>query len=259
MAERVLYFGDGNGSAKYGSTAKAGIQTVANQYLFAYGSSGGTGLAQQSGDQSFVTVLNPGTSPLSATVVAQFFDVNGKSLGTASIAVAPGTRQTINANAVVHNTSGVYATLLTSTSPFVAEKPQYYGGSPNAGTHPGVAPSGAPAGVKSAAFPDLSLTDPAGAAQQQTVFLYNPTTAPITVTATYYSTNGSKSVAYAVAASSITTVNVNTDAAGLPAGALGATFVVTSAGANDSFVATNIANSADGRSYTGTQGSLPAQ
>lgn len=259
MAERVLYFGDGSGSAKYGSTAKAGLQTVANQYLFAYGSAGGTGLTQQQGDQSFVTVLNPGTSPISATVVAQFFDATGNSLGTASIAVAPGTRQTINANSVVHNTASVYSTLLTSTSPFVAEKPQYYGGSPNVGTHPGVAPSGAPAGVTSAAFPDLSLTDPAGAAQQQTVFLYNPTTAAITVTATYYSANGSKSVVYPVSAKSIATVNVNTDAAGLPAGSLGATFAVTSAGANDSFVATAIANSADHRSYTGTQGSLPAR
>lgn len=260
MAERVLYFGDGNGSAKFGSTAKAGLQTVANQYLFAYGSAGGSGLAQRPGDQSYVTILNPGTSPIPATVVAQFYDATGKSLGTASVTVAAGTRQTIDANAATKNTSGIYATVLTSSSPFVAEKPQYFGGSPNTGTHPGVAPSGAPAGVKSAAFPDLSLTDPTGKAQQQTVFLYNPTTAAITVTATYYASNGTtKGVAYAVPASSITTVNVNTDAASLPAGALGATFAVTSGGANDSFVATNIANSSDGLSYTGNQGALPAQ
>src|SRR5205807_8954853 len=71
MAERVLYWGDGNGSAKYGSTAKAGLQSVANQYLFAYGSAGGAGLPQRSGDQSFVPVLNPGVAPSSATVVAQ--------------------------------------------------------------------------------------------------------------------------------------------------------------------------------------------
>lgn len=260
MAERVLYFGDGNGSAKFGSTAKAGLQTVANQYLFAYGSAGGSGLAQRPGDQSFVTILNPGTSPIPATVVAQFYDVAGKSLGTASVSVAAGTRQTIAADAAVNNTASIYATVLTSSSPFVAEKPQYFGGSPNVGTHPGVAPSGAPAGVKSAAFPDLSLTDAAGHAQQQTVFLYDPTTAPITVTATYYASNGTtKAVSYGVAASSITTVNVNSDAGSLPAGALGATFVVTSSGANDSFVATNIANTSDGLSYTGNQGALPAQ
>ncbi len=259
MAERVLYFGDGDGSAKYGSTAKAGIQTVGNQYIFAYGSAGGTGLAQRPGDQSFATILNPGVSPVSATVVAQFYDATGKSLGSSSIAVAPGTRETINANAAVSNTASIYATILTSASPFVAEKPQYFGGSPNIGTHPGVAPTGAPAGVKSAAFPDLSLSDVAGQAQQQTVFLYNPTTAPIAVTGTYYSTSGVKSQAYTVPANNIVTVNVNADAAGLPAGALGATFAVTSSGANDSFVATNIANTADGRSYTGNQGALPAQ
>lgn len=259
MAERVLYFGDGDGSAKYGSTAKAGIQTVGNQAIFAYGSAGGTGLAQHPGDQSFATILNPGASPVSATVVAQFYDATGKSLGSSSIAVAPGTRETINANGAVSNTASIYATILTSASPFVVEKPQYFGGSPNIGQHPGVAPTGAPAGVKSAAFPDLSLADAAGQAQQQTVFLYNPTTAPITVTGAYYSTNGAKSQVYTVPAGNIVTVNVNADAAGLPAGALGATFTVTSGGANDSFVATSIANTTDGRSYTGNQGALPAQ
>lgn len=262
MAERVLYFGDGSGSAKYGSTAKAGIQTTANQYLFAYGSAGGSGLAQQPGDQSYVTVLNPGTSPVSATVLAQFYDATGHSLGTTSVQVAPGTRQTINANTVVHNTGGIYSTVLTSSSPFVAEKPQYIGGNPNVGTHPGVAPSGTPAGVKSAAFPDLSLTDALGQQEQQTVFLYNPAgtgTTPITVTATYYGTNGGKTVDYSVPAGSIVTVNVNTDAGSLGTGPIGATFAVTSGGANDSFVATNVANTADGRSYTATQGSLAAQ
>jgi len=259
MAERVLYFGDGDGSAKYGSTAKAGIQTVGNQYIFAYGSAGGTGLAQSPGDQSFVTVLNPGTSPVSSTIVAQFYDALGRNIGSTSLAVAPGTRETLNANQAVSNTASIYATVLTSASPFVAEKPQYFGGSPNAGAHPGVAPTGAPAGVKSAAFPDLNLVDAAGQAEQQTVFLYNPTTAPIAVTGTYYSGNGSKSQVYNVPAGNIVTVNVNTDAAGLPAGALGATFTVTSTGANDSFVATNIANTTDGRSYTGNQGALPAQ
>jgi len=259
MAERVLYFGDGDGSAKYGATAKAGLQTVGNQVIFAYGSAGGTGRAQQAGDQSFVTVLNPGASPVSATVVAQFYDAAGKSLGSTSLAVGPGSRETLNANQVVSNTASIYATILTSASPFVAEKPQYYGGSPNIGTHPGVAPTGAPAGVKSAAFPDLSLSDAAGQAQQQTVFLYNPTTAPIAVTGAYYSGAGSTSQVYTIPAGSIVTVNVNTDAAGLPAGALGGTFTVTSTGAGDSFVATNIANTADGRSYTGDQGALPVQ
>ncbi|MCA1598266.1 MAG: hypothetical protein LC769_04470, partial [Chloroflexi bacterium] len=156
----------------------------------------GLGRAQRPGDQSFVTVLNPGTSPVSAAVVAQFYDALGRNIGSTSLAVAPGTRETLNANQAVSNTASIYATVLTSASPFVAEKPQYFGGSPNAGAHPGVAPTGAPAGVKSAAFPDLNLVDAAGQAEQQTVFLYNPTTAPITVTGAYYSGNGSKSQVY---------------------------------------------------------------
>lgn len=254
MAERVLYFGDGTGSAKYGSTAKAGIQTLANQYYFAYGSAGGSGLAQRKGDQSYVTILNPDLTTTRATVVAQFYTASGHLLGATSVDVAPRTRQTINANAIVGNTSSIYATVLTSASPFVAEKPQYFGGDPNSGAHPGVAPSGTPGGIKSVSFPDLSLTSALGEPQQQTVFLYNPTANPVTVAATYVSAGASKIVSYTLAPSTVTTVNVNGDAASLGAGVLGATFTVASNGVGDAFVAADIANTADGRSYTGTQG-----
>lgn len=254
MAERVLYFGNGDGSAKFGSTASPGVQTAASQYVFAYGSSGGTGLAQSAGDQSFITVLNPNTASNSTTVTAQFYDTKGNLIGTASTTVAGGTRQTIRINSVLKNYVGIYSTVLSASSPFVAEKPQYYGGSPNDAQHPGVALSGITTGVSSASFPDLSLSSLTGAAQQQTIFLYNPTTSPIVVTGTYYSAGGAtKTVSYNVAASNIATVNVNSDAASLPTGALGATFSVSSG----SFVATEIGNTTDGLSYTGTQG-VPA-
>lgn len=88
MTERVLYFGSGGGSGKFGSTAKAGIHTLAGRYYFAFGSAGGSGLAQRPGDQSFVTVLNPDVSTAPATVTAQFFDAGGHSLGTTSVVVA---------------------------------------------------------------------------------------------------------------------------------------------------------------------------
>lgn len=254
MAERVLYFGAGDGSAKFGSTSKAGIQTLSTQYYFAFGSAGGTGLAQRSGDQSFVTVLTPDLATASAKITAQFFDAAGHGLGSTSVEVAPGTRQTINVNKVIGSTSTVYATVLSSSTPFVAEKPQYFGGSPNEGMHPGVAPSGMPPGLKSVALPDLSLIGAAGEPRQQTVFLYNPTASTVTVVGTYYSGSGNKAVTYVLPPGRITTINVNNDAAGLPAGSLGAVFTVTSTGASDSFVATNIANTSDGHSYTGTQG-----
>jgi len=118
--------------------------------------------------------------------------------------------------------------------------------------------AGAPAGATSTVFPDLSLVNGSGAQVQQTVFLHNPTTAPITVTGTYYTDRGSMSVDYEIPTGGITTVDVNRDAAGLRARSLSGTFVVSSEGAKDSFVATNVANTLDGRSYTGTQGSLPA-
>jgi len=78
------------------------------------------------------------------------------------------------------------------------------------------------------------------------------------VTGTYYTDHGSMSTDYDVAAGGITTVDVNRDAASLRARSLSGTFVVSSEGSKDSFVATNVANTLDGRSYTGTQGSLPA-
>ncbi len=258
MAERTLYFGDGQGSGKFGSTAQAGVMTAGNQYLFAYGSTGGNGLAQRTDDRSEIVVLNPGLSPMSSTVEAQFTDDLGRTLGVTSVVVGPGTRQTIDANAVVGDTSRIYSTLLTSSSPFVAEKAQYLGGPAAAGAYPGFAVAGAPAGATSAVFPDLSLVNGSGAQLQQTVFLHNPTSSPITVTGTYYTDHGSMSTDYDVAAGGITTVDVNRDAASLRARSLSGTFVVSSEGSKDSFVATNVANTLDGRSYTGTQGSLPA-
>ncbi len=258
MAERTLYFGDGLGSGKFGSTAQAGIMTAGNQYMFAYGSAGGNGLAQRTDDQSEIVVLNPGVSPMSSTVEAQFTDDLGRTLGVTSVVVGPGARQTVDANAVVRDTSRIYSTLLTSSSPFVAEKAQYLGGPAAAGAYPGFTVAGAPAGATSTVFPDLSLISGSGAQLQQTVFLHNPTSSPITVTGAYYTDHGSISVDYDVAAGGITTVDVNKDAAGLRARSLSGAFVVSSEGPKDSFVATNVANTLDGRSYTGTQGSLPA-
>lgn len=258
MAERVLYFGPGDGSAKFGSTTQAGIMTAGNQRIFAYGSAGGEGPAQRLDDRSAITVLNPGVSSMEAKVVAQFTDSLGRTLGVTSVVVGPGTRQTIDANAIVSDTSRVYSTLLTSSSPFVAEKEQYLGGSAEVGPNPGFALEGAVAGATSVSFPDLSLVNGFGARLQQTVFLHNPTAAPITVTGAYYSEHGSLSVDYTVEPGGITTVDVDVDAAALHARTLGGAFVVSSDGPEDSFVATNVANSTDGRSYTGTQGSLPA-
>ncbi len=251
MAERVLYFGSGDGSGKFGATTKPGIQTPATQYFFAFGSAGGKGLAQQPGDQSFVTILNPDLAKQPASVTAQFYDAQGRGMGSTTVSVAPGTRRTINANTIVGQTSSVYATVLTSALPFVAERPQYFGGSPNEGEHAGIAPTGTPAGTRTVAFPDLSLTSILGEPIQRTVFLYNPTQAPISVSGTFYSAGGSRTVTYAVQANSIAAVNVNADATGLSSTALGGVFTVAGSG---SFAATSIGNTLDNRSYTGSEG-----
>ena len=70
VAERVLYFGTGNGSAKTGETIASGTTTAAKQLMFAYVSLTGSGdvtstipansdVAQTADDRPFISVTNP--------------------------------------------------------------------------------------------------------------------------------------------------------------------------------------------------------
>jgi hypothetical protein len=206
------------------ATAAAGIGASATTLYFPYSSTAGP---------SFIAVLNPGRRP--AGVRARFSDSAGRVIGTGAITVAPGTRGTLDLGAV-GRVAHVYATVLTATVPIVAEETHYFGKGPAAHGQPSVVLAGAPAGVTSAMFPDLDLRNPSltynlGEPKRQTVYLYNPLTAPITVTATYRAYSNtvgagslgivSKSVAYAVPAGGVTIVDVNRDTAGLVAYPLG--------------------------------------
>jgi len=228
-AERVVRFDDTPATPfqddrSDAATAAAGIQTAATTLYFPYGSADGP---------SFIAVLNPGRRP--AVVRARFSDSTGRVVGTGAITVAPRTRGTLDLGAV-GRVARVYATVLTATVPIVAEETHYFGHGPAAHGQPAVVLAGAPVGVTSAVFPDLDLRNPSltfnlGEPKRQTVYLYNPAAAPITVTATYraYSNTvgaGSlgivnKSVDYAVPAEGVTIVDVNGDTAGLVAYSLG--------------------------------------
>ena len=151
-----MYWGDGAGSGKYGASAKAGATGAGKSFTFAYGSAPGAvaanvGPAQMMNDESFVTVINPNPASLSdAVVLVSFFDAAGNPIGSKSITVSPQTRETIAVNSVINAGSpvnGPYYTTVSSDQPIFVEKPQYIGGSPNAGMHPGLAPSGTVGGA----------------------------------------------------------------------------------------------------------------
>jgi len=251
VAERVIYFGDGSGSGKFGSTVTNGIASPSTSLRIAFGTSGGQGPI---GNQAFITLLNPSTTGNPVQVTATFADAAGHSLGSPStVSVSPGTRQTIVANNQV-GTGAVpaFSVTLNATGPVEAESAQYFGGSPNIGEHPGVdypAQSGAATDVF---LTDLSTTLPDNnQSLSRTVHLYNPGTTVIQIAATYFGGNGAVTHStYSVAPSGIQQVDVADDTqTSIPPGALGAEFTLTS-GSSGSFIAYSVGLSADSRSAT---------
>ena len=254
VPERVLYYGDGSGSGKFGSTVSSGSAAPATHLYLAYGSSGGLttgGTPQANGNQAFITLLNPTIGGATVQVTATFFGAAGQQLGTPQlVGVAPGTRQTIVVNLVLGTTAVTsFSAVLTATGPIEAESAQYYGGSPNVGRHPGVAFPLQAAGGGAAVLSDLETSLPDGTALQRTVYLYNPGTAAVQVAATYYGANGATAQgSYGVPAQGVTAVDVTQDAGlSLPAGALGAQFT---AGGGGTVIAYAVGITADGLSAT---------
>lgn len=258
VAERVMYWGDGNGSAKFGAGVDAGLANPSTQFYFAYGSHTGTdasnvtSAAQTPNDESYVTVVNANPSSGSpATVLVSFFDGSGHPIGSKSVTVAPQTRQTVVVNNVIPTVKGPFYTQVTSDQPIFVEKPQYIGGSPNIGKHPGFAPAGVPGGQTTVLFPNLSTATSTGTAIQQSVFLLNTGSTTIMVTGLYYAANGqTASVPYTIGAGQVVVVNVNADTITLPVGALGAQYSTSSG----QLVATSVSNTSDQLSYWATQG-----
>lgn len=266
-AERVEYFGDGIGSGKYGATTKPAGTSAFRQYIFASNvgtnpSTGGNLTVGTGKDLSEVDVINPGPAAAgSATVTVSFFGPTGAAINSQQVQVDGGTRETISVNDVVGTQTDVFSVVVTSDKNVFVEKPVFYGGDPNkGGTFAVAAPSGSPAGLTSVAFPYLDLAGPTGQAISQTVFLYNPGATSITVRGTYVSNGASVTKTYTVAANSVTTVSVTTDAAALTTKApLGGIFqiVQTGSGQGDSFVASVTSNSPNFAQVLGNQGTYP--
>ncbi len=134
VAERINYFGPGNGSSKSGESIATGTTTGAKQLNFAYGSlTAGTpdvlaaitptaDLAQTADDRAFITVVNPniagqivaGTISGSATapgpaahVTVQLRGENGRLLGFFFTDVDAGSRFTLSYNDLTSSASGI--------------------------------------------------------------------------------------------------------------------------------------------------------
>ncbi len=251
VPERVIYFGDGSGSGKFGSTVSGGVTTSGMHLRVAYASSGGLdGAGNVQGNQAFLTVLNPAIGGPAIKVVATFYDAAGHGIGnSAVVTVSPSTRQTINGNKALGAAAvPVYSVDLTASGVIAVESAQYYDGSPNLGRHPGVDFPAQSDSSDDVFLSDLSTQLVDGTAVDRYVYLYNPGTKAIQVDATYYGSDGSTAQAtYVAAAGGITTVDVVADSGtSVPPGPVGAEFHATSG----SLVAYAVGRTADGLSAT---------
>jgi hypothetical protein len=252
VAERVEYFGDGNGSGKYGSTVASGVAAPASLLHIGFGSSGGTttisGTTNPAGDQQYITLLNAATSGAPIPVTVSFTGANGQTVGHAvTVSVAAGTRNTVIANdALGAAPAGPFSVSVSGGAGVIqAEAAQYFGGSPNIGRHPGVALPALASPAATVYFAGLATQLPDGSAVNRTIYLYNPSTTAVQVATTFYSAGGlTASTTTTVQPGSIGTVNVNQQVPlQFGSGPIGAVLQVSSPG---SILASAIGRTADG-------------
>ena len=191
VCERVEYFGDGVGSGKFGSTVTDGMTTLSAQYRIPFGSSGGgsllaSGASQNSGDEHYVAILNPNAGS-SVTVTLTYASASGQQIGQPkSVIVAGGDRVTVVSNPVVGSANNPFSVALGASASVDAEGVQYFGGSPNIGSHPGAVIPAASVVATDAFFSGLFTTLPDGTAVNRKVYLYNPGSSPVQVAASYF-------------------------------------------------------------------------
>jgi len=176
--DRSMYWGDGAGSAKYGYSLGPAISAGKTSQTFPF-------VPTEGGSQTFVTVLNPGTSAASTTLTLR--SIGGISLATSTFSIPGGQRYTFTVPSILRGDNGAIVGQLVSSQPVVAEAGLYFGGSPNIGRHPGMVVQssvGAPTGARAMVA--------AGGAQLR---MYNPGNTIERVQVTL-STGGGSSVAY---------------------------------------------------------------
>jgi hypothetical protein len=238
VAERVEYWGAGAGSAKFGAGVKPGVSSPGKVWYFGYS-------AVLGGDQSFLSVLNPTSQ--TANVKASVFDGTGNTSRSVTIAVPPGQRGTF----LLHTLFGAanhspLAIRLDSNVNITAEEAQYYGGSPNTGTHTG-------ASIEGRQFTSTRWTFASGntATYQESEYVLNPSATAAKIGATFYGVDGQVvSVTYAVPAQRVISIAANA-VKGLHAEAHGS--VWTTVG-NANVVVVQVLRAKDGSSALADQG-----
>jgi len=169
VVERTLTFGNGG----YGITTRAGINTAAQTWIFAEGTTANR-------FQTFQTILNPGDTP--AIVTAGFFGQTGGSLGSRTLVVPARSRANIKYNDFL--TASAIASVVTSDHPVVIERPEYFG-SPNSAGIPGSDVFGRNGAGVTWSFPGGN-----SGSLDEFLLVYNPSAATVPIVATFYGPHG---------------------------------------------------------------------
>ncbi|HVC80590.1 MAG TPA: DUF5719 family protein [Chloroflexota bacterium] len=168
-AERVLYWGAGSGSGKFGASVNAGIRGPAAQWTFPYVSTAGA-------DQAYLSFINPTT--VAAHVQLSAYGAAALPPLPSAVIVAPGIRTTVTLPISV----GSMAVVASSDVPVIAEEGQYFGGSPNVGTHMGSVLAGVPQPAIQWSFPGVG----GSRFTTQTWYVLNRSSGTADLTATVY-------------------------------------------------------------------------
>jgi hypothetical protein len=141
--ERILYWGAGSGSGKFGTSVNGGIRGPATLWTFPFVSTVGS-------DQAFLSFVDPTT--VEAHVQLTAYSTAGIEEMPQTVAVAAGARATVALPA----DTVVTAMTASSDVPVIAEEGQYFGGSPNVGDHMGSIVAGVPQAAGQWIFSGLS-------------------------------------------------------------------------------------------------------
>jgi hypothetical protein len=238
VAERVEYWGDGAGSAKFGAGVKPGVSVPVPTWYFGYG-------AILGGDQAFLSVLNPNNKAVRVT--ATYLNGTGSPAGRTTITVGPGVRATLKLNQLLgkspHSPIG---TIVSAGLPIVAEEAQYIGGSPNVGQHAG-------ASIEGRTITATRWTFAAGDTRsfQENEYVLNPSSKPTTLSVTFYGADGQViSASYLVKPRRVITIAANA-VPGLHRGAHGS---VWRSSGNVGVVVVEALQSPNGRTFRADQG-----
>ena len=173
VVARAVTFSSDRAGPGFGLTLRTGSTTPATSWFFAEGST-------LDRFQTFLTVLNPGR--VRARVTAQFYGSSGRALGRRTLIVAAQSRGTLKLNTFL-KASGI-ASVVTSDRPVLIERAEYFG-APNS---PYIA--GSDVFGRNGPAARWSFPGGPGTGMNEFLLLYNPSTAPVPIEATFYARNG---------------------------------------------------------------------